>query len=104
MKIGSHDVTTASRETLRKFFLRKKSIPYLYGTVKTHKSPYGSRYISGGMDVALNVVSDWVHVMLSGIMQDVHSLARSALAGMWQADPPATCLLMHCVPMNVHPA
>lgn len=62
-------------------------LPYLYGTVKTHKQPYGWRYIAGGQDVAINLVADWVHSCLSAMMDDVHSMAREAMAGVVPGDP-----------------
>ena len=54
---------------------------YLYGTVKTHKQPYGWRFIAGGKDVAINLVADWVHSCLSAMMQDVHTMARETMMG-----------------------
>ena len=35
---------------------------YLYATVKTHiKEVYGWRFIAGGCDISMGVVSDWIH-------------------------------------------
>ena len=68
-------------------FAAKYTIPYLYGVVKTHKWPYGWRFISGGTKLALNLVGDWVHVVLQGILPDVHQLAAEALAGALPSDP-----------------
>ena len=62
-------------------------LPYLYGTIKTHKFPYGWRFIAGGMSVALNLVSDWVHVALSAMLGDIDDMAREVLMGQVAGDP-----------------
>ena len=41
--------------------MRGHRLSYLYATVKTHKEVYGWRFIAGGTDISVGVVSDWVH-------------------------------------------
>ena len=69
-----------AKETPWEAFQRKYSIPYLYGLIKTHKLPYGWRFISGGTRLALNLVGDWVHAALQAITPDVHRMASMALS------------------------
>ena len=61
--------------------VNKYKLPYLYGTIKTHKQPFGWRFIAGGQDVALNLVGDWVHRALAAILPDVHTMARETMMG-----------------------
>ena len=73
------DEDPEAKETPWEAFARRYGIPYLYAVVKTHKEPYGWRFISGGSDIALNLVSDWLHMCLSGIQSDVHNMAAQTL-------------------------
>ena len=75
------------KESAEESFLHRYAIPYLYGLVKTHKWPYGWRFISGGANLALNLVGDWVHLALQSLQQEIHRLAASALAGALESDP-----------------
>ena len=78
---------TDEKETPWESFARNYTVPYLYGLIKTHKMPYGWRFISGGTNIALNLAGDWVHAALQAMIPDVHQLAASALAGAGTADP-----------------
>ena len=80
-------VTDADPAKLLMAAINRYKLPYLYGTVKTHKDPYGWRYLAGGREQALNLVSDWVHRCLAALLPDIHALAREALAGIIEDDP-----------------
>ena len=79
---GMHDPQRQLEAAINRY-----KLPYLYGTVKTHKTPYGWRYIAGGREVALNLISDWVHRCLAALLPDVHALARDVLMGLVEQDP-----------------
>ena len=68
-------------------FQRRYNIPYLYGLIKTHKVPFGWRFISGGTDLAMNLIGDWMHASLSGLLDETHHLASKAMSGAWSQDP-----------------
>ena len=76
-----------SKEDSWEAFQSRYTIPYLYGLVKTHKQPYGWRFISGGTNLALNLVGDWVHSTLQGVVLDAHQLAARALSGALVSEP-----------------
>lgn len=61
-------------------FQQKYRLAYLYGVVKTHKQPYGWRYIAGGINQSLNVVGDWVHRALRATIPEIHSAAAETVA------------------------
>ena len=68
-------------------FQRRYNIPYLYGLIKTHKMPFGWRFISGGTNLAMNLIGDWMHACLSGLLDETHHLASKAMSGAWGEDP-----------------
>ena len=70
-----------------KEFQRRYGIPYLYGLIKTHKQPFGWRFISGGSNIALNLAGDWMHAALSALVGEVHTMAAKTLAGAVASDP-----------------
>ena len=56
--------------------------------MKTHKDPYGWRFIAGGADQSLNVVGEWTHKALSALVPEVDVLA-AAVSGGGSADDTA---------------
>lgn len=72
----------AARETEKERFMRERRLSYLYATVKTHKTPYGWRFIAGGCEISVGPVSDWVHRACKGLVADVDEMFREAVAGL----------------------
>ena len=66
---------------------------YLYATVKTHiKEVYGWRFIAGGCDISMGVVSDWIHRACRGATraETIDEFMREAVADLCRAAIGAT--------------
>ena len=48
------------RKQDRRELISPVSLSYLYGTVKTHKDPYGWRFLAGGVRISVGPISDWL--------------------------------------------
>ena len=69
------------KESALEAFLRTARLSYLYATVKTHKQPYGWRFIAGGHRISVGPISDWLHRACSAMLPDLDDLMRLAVAG-----------------------
>ena len=78
---------TLSTDQLEQSFVRRFSLSYMYATVKTHKDPYGWRFIAGGSTVSLTALCEWIHRALQGLREDAAALHRASVCGMWSEDP-----------------
>tara|TARA_B110001452_G_scaffold192013_1_gene162088 strand:- start:197 stop:805 length:609 start_codon:yes stop_codon:yes gene_type:complete len=71
--------SSAKAETPLEVFLRTRRLSYLYGTIKTHKMPFGWRFIAGGADISVGPISDWLHRACSALVPDVDAMMREAV-------------------------
>ena len=70
----------AVKESKLEAFVRGHRLSYLYATVKTHKEVYGWRFIAGGTDISVGVVSDWVHSACKALTPTIDELMMEAVA------------------------
>ena len=70
----------AAKESKLEAFVRGHRLSYLYATVKTHKEVYGWRFIAGGTDISVGVVSDWVHSACKALTPTIDELMMEAVA------------------------
>ena len=75
------------RSALERSFVQKYALSYLYSTVKTHRNPFGWRFISGGKEVSLSSICTWVHKALFSLLPDIHSMHKASVTGVWADDP-----------------
>ena len=63
-------------------FLRNRSLSYLYATVKTHRDPFGWRFIAGGHFVTMSAISKAQHLVLQALLPDLHLMHVEAVVGL----------------------
>ena len=71
----------AAKESKLEAFVRAHCPSYLYATIKTHKDIYGWRFIAGGCDISVGVVSDWLHRACQALTPTIDELMQATVAG-----------------------
>ena len=65
-------------------FIRRYKLSYLYATLKTHKEPWGWRFIAGGTSTALEEPNKWLNCAMQGLVTDLDRLHAESTREMEQ--------------------